>query len=154
MPHKITAIVGDSGAGKSTITKLLMRLYDPKKGNITINGKDIRNFDLKELHDYIGIVNQNPDLFNAPLTDNIGYGSNGKNYDHIKIEKASDIANCTGFITKFRGKYDTFAGSRGSNLSGGQKQRLAIARAAIRDPQVSLRYSFFPPLDIMNCIVK
>ena len=74
--HKITAIVGDSGAGKSTITKLLMRLYDPKQGKITINGKDIRNFDLKELHDYIGIVNQNPDLFNAPLTDNIGYGKN------------------------------------------------------------------------------
>ena len=74
--QKITAIVGDSGAGKSTITKLLMRLYDPKQGKITINGKDIRNFDLKELHDYIGIVNQNPDLFNAPLTDNIGYGKN------------------------------------------------------------------------------
>ena len=140
MPHKITAIVGDSGAGKSTITKLLMRLYDPKKGNITINGKDIRNFDLKELHDYIGIVNQNPDLFNAPLTDNIVYGFNDKNCDQNKIEKASDIANCTGFITKFRGKYDTFAGSRGSNLSGGQKQRLAIARAAIRDPQVCLEF--------------
>ena len=111
-----------------------MRLYDPKQGKITINGKNIRDFDLQELHNYIGIVNQNPDLFNAPLTDNIGYGIT--NCHQKDIEKASDIANCTGFITKFRGKFDTFAGSRGSNLSGGQKQRIAIARAAIKDPQV------------------
>ena len=111
-----------------------MRLYDPKHGKITINGKNIRDFDLQELHNYIGIVNQNPDLFNAPLTDNIGYGNT--DFHQKDIEKASDIANCTKFITKFRGKFDTFAGSRGSNLSGGQKQRIAIARAAIKDPQV------------------
>ena len=87
-----------------------MRLYDPKQGKITINGKNIRDFDLQELHNYIGIVNQNPDLFNAPLTDNIGYGNT--DFHQKDIEKASDIANCTKFITKFRGKFDTFAGSR------------------------------------------
>ena len=87
-----------------------MRLYDPKQGKITINGKNIRDFDLQELHNYIGIVNQNPDLFNAPLTDNIGYGNT--DFHQKDIEKASDIANCTKFINKFRGKFDTFAGSR------------------------------------------
>ena len=93
LPQKITAIVGDSGAGKSTISKLLMRLYDPTKGSITLDGKDIKHIDIKNLHTHIGIVNQNPDLFNAPLTDNIGYGHDGKNYEQSQIEKASEIAN-------------------------------------------------------------
>ena len=149
LPQKITAIVGDSGAGKSTISKLLMRLYDPTKGSITLDGKDIKQLDIKNLHTHIGIVNQNPDLFNAPLTDNIGYGYEGKNYDQSQIEKASKIANC-GFISKFRGKFDTFGGSRGSNLSGGQKQRLAIARAAIREPSILILDEATSSLDAEN----
>ena len=108
-PQKITAIVGDSGAGKSTISKLLMRLYDPQKGSIILDGKDIKEIETKDLHNHIGIVNQNPDLFNAPLSDDIGYGYPTKNYNHSQIEAASEIANC-GFISKFRGKFDTFAG--------------------------------------------
>ena len=149
LPRRITAIVGDSGAGKSTITKLLMRLYDPNTGIITLDGKDIKALDINCLHNHIGIVNQNPDLFNAPLTDNIGYGFTSKNYDQFQIEKASDIANC-GFISKFRGKFDTFAGSRGTNLSGGQKQRLAIARAAIRDPSILILDEATSSLDAEN----
>ena len=78
--QKITAIVGDSGAGKSTISKLLMRLYDPQKGSIILDGKDIKEIDTQNLHALIGIVNQNPDLFNAPLSDNIGYGFPTKKY--------------------------------------------------------------------------
>ena len=148
-PQKITAIVGDSGAGKSTISKLLMRLYDPQKGVITLDGKDIKDLQIKNLHKNIGIVNQNPDLFNAPLSDNIGYGFPSKEYDQSHIDKASAIANC-GFISKFRGKFDTFAGSRGSNLSGGQKQRLAIARAAIRDPSVLILDEATSSLDAEN----
>jgi ABC-type multidrug transport system fused ATPase/permease subunit len=149
LPQKITAIVGDSGAGKSTISKLLMRLYDPTKGSITLDGKDIKNLDIKNLHTHIGIVNQNPDLFNAPLTDNIGYGFHGESYEQSQIEKASEIANC-GFISKFRGKFDTFAGSRGANLSGGQKQRLAIARAAIREPSILILDEATSSLDAEN----
>ena len=148
-PQKITAIVGDSGAGKSTISKLLMRLYDPQKGSIILDGKDIKEIDTQNLHALIGIVNQNPDLFNAPLSDNIGYGFLTKNYNHSQIEAASEIANC-GFISKFRGKFDTFAGARGSNLSGGQKQRLAIARAAIRDPSVLILDEATSSLDAEN----
>ena len=147
--QKITAIVGDSGAGKSTISKLLMRLYDPQKGMITLDGKDIKELETKNLHKHIGIVNQNPDLFNAPLSDNIGYAFPSKSYDQSHIEKASEIANC-GFISKFRGKFDTFAGSRGSSLSGGQKQRLAIARAAIRDPSVLILDEATSSLDAEN----
>ena len=101
------------------------------------------------MHALIGIVNQNPDLFNAPLSDNIGYGFPTKNYNHSQIEAASEIANC-GFISKFRGKFDTFAGARGSNLSGGQKQRLAIARAAIRDPSVLILDEATSSLDAEN----
>ena len=147
--NKITAIVGDSGAGKSTIAKLLMRLYDPQKGSVTIDGKDLKDFDIDNLHTHVGIVNQNPELFNSPLVDNIGYGFTSNDYDQCRIEKASEVANC-GFISKFRGKYDTFAGSRGENLSGGQKQRLAIARAAIRDPNILILDEATSSLDAEN----
>jgi ABC-type multidrug transport system fused ATPase/permease subunit len=148
-PNKITAIVGDSGAGKSTIAKLLMRLYDPSKGYITVDGNDIKTLDIDTLHKQIGVVNQSPDLFNASLSDNIGYGFTNKSYNQGQIEKASNVANC-GFISQFRGKFDTFAGSRGANLSGGQKQRIAIARAAIRDPSVLILDEATSSLDAEN----
>ena len=126
-----------------------MRLYDPQKGSVTLDGKDLKEFDIDNLHAHVGIVNQNPELFNSPLVDNIGYGFTSKDYDQYRIEKASDVANC-GFISKFRGKYDTFAGSRGENLSGGQKQRLAIARAAIRDPNILILDEATSSLDAEN----
>jgi len=148
-PKKMTAIVGDSGAGKSTIAKMLMRLYDPCSGSISLDGQDIKSLDLESLHNHVGIVNQNPDLFDATLADNIGYGTTTKEYTDQQVQDAADIANC-GFISKFRGKFDTFAGKGGTNISGGQKQRVAIARAAIHDPSVLILDEATSSLDAAN----
>jgi len=132
-PGKMTAIVGHSGNGKSTIAKLLMRLYDPEDGAISINGHNISDIDLEHLHDYISVVPQNPSLFDTTLADNIGYSCTGdKNYEMNDVIEASKRAQCHDFITKFRSGYETFAGNAGNQLSDGQKQRIAIARAAMR----------------------
>ena len=148
-PHQITAIVGDSGAGKSTITKLLMRLYDPQQGEIEIDGVPLKDFKLESIHRQFAIVNQNPDLFNASLAENIAYGASGS-VSREDIRAAAKTANCLDFITKFRAGFDTFAGSRGAKLSGGQKQRIAIARAAIRDPRVLVLDEATSSLDADN----
>ena len=132
---RMTAIVGDSGAGKSTVTKLIMRLYDPTTGRITIGGRDLRDFDIKTFHDNLGIVPQNPDLFNASIRENICYGVEGGVTD-AQLEAAARQANCYDFIMAFSEGFDTFAGNRGLMLSAGQKQRIAIARATIRDPKL------------------
>ena len=147
--HKMTAIVGDSGAGKSTITKLLMRLYDPKSGTVALDGIDVKELDLKHLHDQIAIVPQNPDLFNCSLGDNIAYGLEGE-VTQEQIVEAAKLANCYDFITKLRGGFDTFAGARGTQLSAGQKQRIAIARAAIRKPKILILDEATSSLDVEN----
>jgi ATP-binding cassette subfamily B protein len=148
-PRKMTAIVGDSGAGKSTITKLLMRLYDPKSGSIKLDGVDVKDLDLTHLHDQIAIVPQNPELFNCSLRDNIAYGING-DVTEAQIIEAAKLANCFGFITRLRGGFDTFAGARGTQLSAGQKQRIAIARAAIRKPKILVLDEATSSLDVEN----
>lgn len=154
-PNKMTAIVGGSGAGKSTVTKLLMRLYDPTAGSITIDGHDLRDLKVESLHRHIGIVNQTPDLFQGSLADNIRYGSakhavdNGED-DEAEILAAATMANCVPFIEKFRAKFDTFAGSKGGQLSGGQKQRIAIARAAIRGSSIMVLDEATSNLDAEN----
>jgi ABC-type multidrug transport system fused ATPase/permease subunit len=139
--NAMTAIVGESGAGKSTISRLLMRLYDPTKGSVNIDGQNLRSVKVQALHDHMGIVSQTPDLFGASVGENIAYGAiNRDSYSaeafQQRIVAAAKLGNCHGFISKLRGGYDTFVGSRGAQLSGGQKQRIAIARAAIRDPKV------------------
>eukprot|EP00638_Chattonella_subsalsa_P023160 CAMPEP_0117872886 /NCGR_PEP_ID=MMETSP0950-20121206/11363_1 /TAXON_ID=44440 /ORGANISM="Chattonella subsalsa, Strain CCMP2191" /LENGTH=568 /DNA_ID=CAMNT_0005725771 /DNA_START=243 /DNA_END=1949 /DNA_ORIENTATION=+ len=148
-PQKITAIVGDSGAGKSTITKLLMRLYDPTSGSVCLDGHDIRSFDLKYLHDQVAIVSQNPELYNCSLRDNIAYGATGPITDE-QVHEAAKLAKCYDFITSFRSGFDTFAGARGAQLSGGQKQRIAIARAAIRNPKILILDEATAALDAEN----
>lgn len=134
-PNKMTAIVGDSGSGKTTMARLLLRLYDPSAGAVTIDGYDLRNLDLDYLHSQIAIVPQNPELFNMSLRDNIAYGAVGDSLEQSSVETCASLARCD-FVTKFRSGLDTFAGSRGTQLSGGQKQRLAIARAAMRNAQI------------------
>ena len=147
---KMTAIVGDSGSGKTTIAKLIMRLYDPVQGRVTIGGKDIRNFDLVKLHEKMAIVSQNPNLLNTTLGENICYGATTQNHmTTALVKQAADLANCD-FIDKFRSGMDTFAGAQGLQLSGGQKQRVAIARAAMRDPEILILDEATSALDSQN----
>jgi len=148
-PNCMTAVVGDSGAGKSTITKLLMRLYDPSHGTVTLDGVDIATLQLKHLHEQIAIVPQNPDLFNCSIGDNIAYGASARPTTE-EIHAAAKLANCYDFVTKFRGGFDTLAGARGAQLSAGQKQRIAIARAAVRKPRILILDEATSSLDVEN----
>ena len=148
-PNKITAIVGDSGSGKSTITKLLLRLYDPTSGIIKIDGHDIRNFDRSYLRECIGIVNQNPILFNKSIAYNIGYGMVQNIYTDDDVNTAATLASCD-FVNKFHGGFETLAATGGSNLSGGQAQRIALARAVIRDPRILVLDEATSSLDAEN----
>ncbi|KAK9247526.1 P-loop containing nucleoside triphosphate hydrolase protein [Lipomyces tetrasporus] len=132
-PGKNVCIVGPSGGGKSTVSQLLLRFYDPVKGQITINGEDIRTFNLKSLRRTIGTVSQEPVLFSGTIADNIAYGK--LHASRAEIVAAARKANCD-FIQDFPDGLDTQVGSRGTQLSGGQKQRIAIARALIRDPAI------------------
>lgn len=128
------AIVGPSGSGKSTIVKLITRFYRPNSGEILINNRNISDFTLNSLRNYISIVTQNSTLFNVSIKDNISYGSELFNDDDII--RVSKIAYAHEFIEKLPTSYDTIVGERGSNLSEGQKQRIVIARALLKNPEL------------------
>ncbi|MEL7084069.1 MAG: ABC transporter ATP-binding protein [Cyanobacteria bacterium J06597_1] len=129
-PGQSVALVGPSGGGKSTLTSLLLRLYDPQSGRVLIDGRDIRQFTLDSLRQQIGIVLQDSILFGVSIRDNIAYGCLGAT--QADVETAADIANAHQFIAALPNGYDTILGEGGATLSGGQRQRIAIARAAIR----------------------
>ena len=148
-PNKMTAIVGDSGAGKSTIINLIMRIYDTSVGGVFIDGVNVKDFSLKSLHDKVSIVPQTPDLFNLSVYDNISYGC-GRNVSKDDIISVAKIANCYDFIMKLTNGFDTFVGNRGSQLSIGQKQRIAIARAGIRNPHILILDEATSALDAEN----
>jgi ATP-binding cassette, subfamily B, bacterial MsbA len=131
---QMIAIVGMSGAGKSTLVDLLPRFADPQQGRIVIDGRDIREFDLRSLRDRIGLVTQETILFDDTVEANIALGRVGAT--HEMIEAASRAANAHEFVTELPEGYATPIGERGLRLSGGQRQRLAIARAILRDPQI------------------
>jgi ABC-type multidrug transport system fused ATPase/permease subunit len=128
------ALVGSSGAGKSTVAALLPRFYDVTSGTIYIDGEDIRNYDLTSLRQKIGTVSQDTYIFNAPIRDNIAYGLDNVNDE--AVVKAARLANADEFIQQLPMGYDTLVGDRGVQLSGGQRQRLSIARAILRDPDI------------------
>lgn len=132
-PGSNVCIVGQSGGGKSTITSLLLRFYDPVSGSIKIGGTDIRDMNLKSLRRQIGVVSQEPVLFGGTIAENIAYGLPGAT--RKDIVRAAMKANCS-FISDFPDGLDTYVGSRGGQLSGGQKQRIAIARALIKNPSI------------------
>lgn len=127
-------IVGDTGSGKTTIAKLLLRLYNTDKGKITIGDTPIDMIDIGFLRKRIGIVNQSPFLFNSTIRDNIGYGLSNPTMEQIKI--AAQQSQAIEFIEKLPKGFDTIIGERGQMLSGGQQQRIAIARTVIRNPDI------------------
>ena len=131
---KTIALVGASGGGKSTMVDLLPRFYDPIKGQILIDGIDIRQYRLTDLRGLMGIVTQQAILFNDTIYNNIAFGWENANPE--KIEVAARIANAHDFIMATEKGYDTIVGDRGSKLSGGQRQRLTIARAILRNPPI------------------
>jgi len=131
---QILAIVGMSGAGKTTLVNLLPRFYDPDKGSVLIDGKDINEFDLFSLREHIGIVTQETILFNDTVRNNIAFGKPDAVLDDIM--EAGKAANAHNFIMKMPNSYDTIIGDRGIKLSGGEKQRIAIARALFKDPPI------------------
>ena len=132
----IVAVVGETGSGKTTIANLIARFYDCDSGSITIDGKEVRNINVADLRNMIGIVNQDAILFNDTIADNIAYGMPGATREQI-IEAAKQ-ANAHNFIVDGRHPdgYDTFAGEKGFRLSGGEKQRISIARAILKNPPI------------------
>ncbi|MCI0534343.1 MAG: ABC transporter ATP-binding protein/permease [Verrucomicrobiales bacterium] len=130
----VIALVGRSGAGKTTVTDLVARFHDPTRGRILLNGSDIRDFRLSTYRDLLAIVQQDVFLFDGSVRDNIAYGR--RNATDAEVEDAARRANAHEFIVKLPEQYETFIGERGVKLSGGQQQRLAIARAILASPQI------------------
>ncbi len=130
----VVALVGRSGAGKTTITDLVARFHDPTRGQIVLNGEDIRNFRLRTYRDLLGIVQQDVFLFDGSIRDNIAYARHDAT--DAEVEDAARRANAHEFIERLPEGYETFVGERGVKLSGGQQQRLAIARAFLASPRI------------------
>ncbi|XP_019084619.1 PREDICTED: ABC transporter B family member 5 [Camelina sativa] len=135
---KTVALVGESGSGKSTVISLLQRFYDPDSGHITLDGVDLKKLQLKWLRQQMGLVGQEPILFNDTIRSNIAYGKGGQEATEAEIIVASQLANAHRFISSKQQGYDTVVGERGIQLSGGQKQRVAIARAIVKEPKILL----------------
>jgi ATP-binding cassette, subfamily B, bacterial MsbA len=133
-PGQVLAIVGTSGAGKTTLVNLLPRFYDVSEGTIRIDGVDVRKATIKSLREQIGLVTQENVLFNDTVRANIGYGL--QDVDEARLEAAARAALAHDFILDLPRRYDTVIGERGSRLSGGQRQRIAIARALLKDPPI------------------
>lgn len=133
-PGQRVALVGSSGAGKSTITSLLLRLYDPRRGAIYMDGVDLRDYTRQSLREQIGLVLQDAMLFGATIRENIAYGK--PNATQREIEVAARQAHIHDFIASLPNGYDTVIGEMGGGLSGGQRQRIAIARALVKQPSI------------------
>ena len=131
--HKV-AIVGPTGAGKSTISKLLFRFYDPSSGSISIDNQNIKNVTQSSLRSNIGVVPQDTVLFNDTIKYNISYSKPGASIE--EINKAAKLSSIDRFIANLEIGYDTIVGERGLKLSGGEKQRVAIARALLKNPKI------------------
>ncbi len=130
----VVALVGRSGAGKTTVTDLVARFHDPTRGRILVNGTDVRDFRLRTYRELLALVQQDTFLFDGSVRDNIAYGRHDAT--DAEVEDAARRANAHEFIAKLSDGYGTVVGERGVRLSGGQQQRLAIARAILARPQI------------------
>ncbi len=134
-PGQVVAIVGQTGSGKSTLTKLVNRIYDVDAGRVTVDGVDVRDWSLDALRAGISSIEQDIVLFSRSIEENIAF-SRGQQVSHAEVERAAHEAQAHEFITGFGEGYDTMVGERGVTLSGGQRQRVAIARALLTDPRI------------------
>jgi ABC-type multidrug transport system fused ATPase/permease subunit len=132
--NEMVALVGASGGGKSTLVDLIIRLMEPDSGEISIDGMNIRRFDIKSYHNKIGFVSQESFIFNDTILNNIGYGTG--NVSMEKAVAAAITANAHDFIMQLPDGYNTELGERGVKISGGQKQRISLARAIYKDPEI------------------
>ncbi len=133
-PQRTTAVVGATGAGKSSLTKLLLRFYDPLQGRITLDGVDLRQLTLSGLRGAIGLVSQDVFLFHGSIRENIAYGRRGAT--DADVRRAAALAELTDWIATLPDGFETVVGERGQRISGGQRQRIALARAILKDPPV------------------
>ena len=131
---EMIGLVGHSGAGKSTLVNLITRFYDPNRGAIVIDGHDSKDIRIKALRQQVGVVLQDPFLFEGTIAENIGYSKPGAS--RFEIIAAAKAANAHDFVIKFPDGYDTMVGERGARVSGGERQRISIARAILKNPRI------------------
>ena len=132
------ALVGESGCGKSTVIQLIQRLYDLESGDLNIEKNNIKALNLPWVRSKLGLVSQEPVLFDRTIADNIKYGDNERDVSMEEVLEAARKANIHSFVSNLPSGYDTKVGAKGTQLSGGQKQRVAIARALVRNPKILL----------------
>lgn len=145
-PGKVTAIIGGTGSGKSTLINLIPRFYDVTGGKILVDGKDVRDVTMKSLRDEIGFVQQKGILFSGTIAENIRFGNADASDEEVK--RAAEIAQADDFIMDKDEKYDSYVSQGGNNVSGGQKQRLSIARAIAKKPKILIFDDSFSALDM------
>jgi ATP-binding cassette subfamily B protein/subfamily B ATP-binding cassette protein MsbA len=133
-PGQVIALVGPSGAGKTTLCNLVARFYDPTAGTIQLDGTDLRDITVESYRRLLGIVEQDTFLFDGTIAENIAYGRRGASPEEVR--HAAELANAHEFVAKLADGYETLIGERGVKLSGGQRQRLTIARAILADPKI------------------
>ncbi|KAL4464298.1 hypothetical protein ABPG72_011343 [Tetrahymena utriculariae] len=147
-PNKKTALVGESGCGKSTVMQLLLRFYDPDNGSVTIDGYDVKSLDYRWLRNRVGYVGQEPVLFATTIRENLKFGKEDATEE--EMIQALKQANAWEFVQLLENQLDTYVGNAGSQISGGQKQRICIARAILKNPQILLLDEATSALDRKN----
>ncbi|CAA0830450.1 ABC transporter B family member 1 [Striga hermonthica] len=150
------ALVGPSGCGKSSVISLVQRFYEPSSGRVTIDGKDVRKYNLRSLRRHMAVVPQEPCLFSTTIYENIAYGRESSSSSEAEIIEAAKLANAHGFVSSLPDGYNTFVGERGIQLSGGQKQRIALARAFLKNAEILMLDEATSALDVESerCVME